>query len=362
MKRTMVAFAGFAAAVALTMAALFVATFVAGATSYRGCLKLGSVRIAESNAWWLALPGQPEAAQDQTSGVWVMTEKDAYGKPRPVVYTVGDDSGNIFRATLGDASLQRFSAMEVPPWREGLDLEELCCIAETGEFAVSLETGDTQVRIVREVDGKLQPGYSFALRVPPGYTAKSNVGPEGLAWDGRTHTLIVGWEGGTLRSYLSFYRLTIEHGRVKRAKFLRHLDVNAGPATICGLFYDEMTKTLIALDRNSDALYIYPRWDTEAALAEKGSAYAGAQPIIARFSQIEDPFHRQFRYHSFEGIFVDDAGTLWVVSDPWRSADRSKYRLADGSIDAYYRKFVPQLFAFRRFRDAVKEQLPKEDS
>jgi len=364
MKRTTAVFAGLsvAVAVALTVTALFASPFIAGAVSYGGYFKLGSIRIGESDSWWLCMPGRTEAAEDQVSGVWVMREKDARGDLRPVVYTVGDDSGNIFRATLEDAYLQGFTAMRVPPWREGMDLEDLTYIPQTGEFVVSLESGDTKVRLLREADGKLAPGYSFALRVPPGYAAKSNVGPEGLAWDGDAGVLIVGWEGGTLRRYLSFYRLTIESGRVKRAEFLRHLDVSDGPTSISGLFYDAATGTLLMLDRNCDALYIYPQWDTQAALAEESNACAGPEPLIARFYEVEDPFHRQFEYHSFEGIFVDDAGTLWVVTDPWRSADRSKYRLADGTIDEHYREFVPQLFAFEGFRDALKEQLHKEDS
>jgi len=354
MKRTTAALAAFAVAVAVALAMWPV---TGDAAKYGGYLKLGSMSIAESGAWWLAMPGQPEAAQDQVSGVWVMPEKDAYGKPRPIVYTVGDDSGNLFRAVLGDACLQRFTGMQVPPWREGMDLEDLTYIAETGEFAVSLETGDTRVRVVREADGGLETRYSFDLRLPPRYEKGSNVGPEGLAWDGDAGVLIVGWEGSTLRSYLSFYRLTIDEGRVTHAEFLRHLDVNDGPTSICGLFYDAETRTLLALDRDSDALYIYPQWDTEAVLESEGEKYAGAKPLIARFHDIEDAFHRQFYHYSFEGVHVDDAGTLWVVTDPWRSADKSKYRLADGTIDAYYDKFVSQLFAFEGFRDAVHAQL-----
>jgi uncharacterized protein YjiK len=331
---------------AIVATALLVAA--AGAQADGAAVFPDGSELPQSGAAFLCLPGQPDAAQDQTSGVVVVDGE---------LYSIGDDSGQIFHFSLDPPYMKRFDAMQVPPWRVGMDLEDLTYIAETGEFAASLETGDTRVRIVKERDGKLEPSYSFALRVPPLYTAESNVGPEGLAWDGDASVLIVGWEGGDLRRYLSFYRLTIEQGRVKRAKFLRHLDMSTGPISISGLFYDAATKTLLVLDRNSDALYVYPQWDTEAVVAQKSKEYEGPAPIVVRFRDIEDPLHRQFQYHSFEGAALDDMGSLWVVTDPWRSADRSKYRLADGTIDEYYYKFVPQIVWFDGFRDQLAEAL-----
>jgi len=306
--------------------------------------------LAQGGAAFLCLPGQPDAAQDQTSGIVAVDGE---------LYSVGDDSGQLFRFALDPPYMKRYDAMRVPPWQVGMDLEDLAYIRETGEFAVSLETGDTEVRIVKEVDGKLEPSYSFKLRVPPLYTAESNVGPEGLAWDSDARVLIVGWEGGALRRYLSFYRLAIEDGQVRRAEFVRHLDLSADPFSICGLFYDRETKTLLVLDRNSDALYVYPQWDTEAVLAQESKEYEGAVPMSLRFRGIEDPLHRQFQYRSFEGVTVDDGGRLLVVTDPWRSADRSKYRLADGTIDEYYYKFVPQIVWFDGFRGKLAEALAR---
>jgi hypothetical protein len=142
--------------------------------------------MKQSGAAFLCMPGDPRNAQDQTSGIIAIGDE---------LYSVGDDSGQVFRFRLDPPYMEKCEPMRVPSWRSNLDLEDITVIPKTGELVVSLENYDTRVRIMNIADGGLELDKDFYLELPPGYEQGTNIGPEGLAFDAEDSILIVGWEG-----------------------------------------------------------------------------------------------------------------------------------------------------------------------
>jgi len=139
-------------------------------------------------------------------------------------------------------------------------------------------------------------------------------------------------------------------------RFLSHVRLPECITSVCGLHYDEQLGALLVLDRNSDALYAFPGFDaTEVALAIV-PRYELPKPLKVELRGIRDGFGREYRYRSFEGVTMDEAGRLYLTTDPWRSYDRSTYRPVDDSqMDDYYDKFVPQIVWFDGFRGKLAD-------
>ncbi|OGK09405.1 MAG: hypothetical protein A2Y63_02405 [Candidatus Riflebacteria bacterium RBG_13_59_9] len=309
--------------------------------------------LQQSGAAFLCLPGQPDNAQDQTSGIFEVSG---------VLYSVGDDSGQLFRFGIDAPYMDYCDALRVPRWRPDLDLEELTYLPAIDEFAISFESRDTKVQFVRIQDDALVLDEELYLELPPGYQHGTNIGPEGLAFDSETSILMVGWEGNPVHRgascYLSFYRVNCGAGEVTSVDFLRHVRMPARILTCCGLYFDPCLRALLVVDRNQDALFIFPNFDPLTATLATPPQYGWEPAIELSFAGVTDGFGREYAYHSFEGVAVNDDGTLGLVTDPWRSPDYSTYRPVDESqLDEYYRKFVPQLIWFEGFREELARQL-----
>ena len=95
--------------------------------------------LVQSGAAFLCMPGQPDIAQDQTSGIYEVGGE---------LYSVGDDSGQIFRFGLDAPYMDFCDGIRVPRWRPNMDLEELTYIPEIDEFVVSFEYWDTKVQLL----------------------------------------------------------------------------------------------------------------------------------------------------------------------------------------------------------------------
>ena len=309
--------------------------------------------LEQSGAAFLCMPGQPDFAQDQTSGI---CEIDG------VLYSVGDDSGQIFRFGLDAPYMDYCDAMRVPRWRPNLDLEELTYIPEIGEFVVSFEYWDTKVQFVKVVDDALVLDQEFFLELPPGYRRGTGLGPEGLAYDPVSGVLMIGWEGMPffrgLERYLTLYKVNCGEGEVTSVEFLRHVRLPRYIDSCCGLYYDVDMRALLVLDRNVDILYAFPDFEPMKAVLMKNPQDCWPEALAVKFSGIRDGFGREYGYRSFEGVTIASDGTLYLVTDPWRSYDFSKYRPADMSqMDDYYRKFVPQIIWFEDFRGELAYQI-----
>jgi len=308
----------------------------------------GSV-LEQSGAAFLCLPGQPEAAQDQTSGICEVNG---------TLYSVGDDSGQIFRFAVDPPYLNFCEGLRVPHWRGDLDLEELTYLAPVGEFVVSFENRDTKLQFVRVEGATVALNREVRLELPPSYQRGGSIGPEGLAFDPESRILMVGWEGfpafrGPWR-YLSLYRLHLgEHG-VTSVDFLRHVRLPDGIRSCCGLYFDPELRALLVLDRNRDVLCVFPRFSPLALVEAKAPRYSWNPRIEISFQGIRDGLGREYCHLSFEGVTVGADGTLYLVTDPWRSPDFSTYRpLDEAQLDSYYRSYVPQLVWFRGFRERL---------
>ncbi|MCD6282534.1 SdiA-regulated domain-containing protein [bacterium] len=309
--------------------------------------------LAQSGAAFLCMPGQPGSAQDQTSGLFEVGGE---------MFSVGDDSGQIFRFGLDAPYMDYCDAMRVPRWRPNLDLEALTYIPEIDEFVVSFERWDTKVQFVRIEDDALVLDQEFFLELPPGYKRGTNLGPEGLAYDPVSGVLMVGWEGMPffrgLERYLTLYRVNCGEGEVTSVKFLCHVRLPRYIESCCGLYYDTELRALLVLDRNADTLYVFPGFEPMEAALMKNPQNHWEDSLAVRFSSIVDGFGREYGYRSFEGVAIGKDGTLGLVTDPWRSRDYSKYRTVDmAQMDDYYRKFVPQIVWFDDFRGELAYQI-----
>jgi len=326
-----------------------------------GYIRVGSRVIKESSAWWLCVRENPRIAQDQTSGLEIIP---ASGKLRTALpdfqfLTVGDDSGQIFAFSLGDKFIDSMKAFRVPRWKQPIDLEGIAEIARTGEIAVTLESFDTKVQILKVSESALSLDEEILLKPPKGYMSKSNVGPEGIAFVDEGSYLVVGWEGRSsfprLRPALSFYKLFLGQDEVKSYKFLKHVQLPKEVKSCSALYYVEKAKTLLILDRNENTLRALTNFPPRHLQTPKFSLDC-ATVYSMEFAEITDPFGREFFHYSFEGLTVNENGDLFVVTDPWRSYDFSAYRPLNSEPDIYYQLFVPQMFQFQGFLRAFKEE------
>ncbi len=309
--------------------------------------------LTQSGAAFLCMPGQPDIAQDQTSGIYEVAGE---------LFSVGDDSGQLFRFGLDAPYMDFCDAMRVPRWRSDLDLEELSYIPQIGEFVVSFESRDTKLQFVRTKDDALVLDQELPLDLPPGYKHGTNTGPEGLAYDPTSGVLMVGWEGKpffrVVERYLTLYRVYAGESEITSIDFIRHVRLPRYIESCCGLYYDAGLRALLVLDRNADTLYVFPDFEPmdKALMDNPQNCWQNAMPVS--FSGIADGFGREYRHLSFEGVAIGEDGTLYLVTDPWRSCDFSTYRPVDETqMDDYYRKFVPQIVWFEGFRAELALQI-----
>ncbi len=345
---------------------LAIATLLASSASpaseyiENGYLEVGKHKVEQSASWWLCFPGRPESAQDQTSGLLVTS---AFARlPTPLAkakfLSVGDDSGLIFAFNLTEKYIANMQSFRVAGWRNNIDLEDITLIPQTGQIAVTLEHGDTKVRIMSFEDGKLIRDLDINLALPPGYKKKSNIGPEGLAFSENGNLLIVAWEGGGWlfpkpRPYLSIYKLFVGEGKVTGYKFIKHILLPKRIQSASAILYLKGLSTLLILDRNSEALFALIGFSPESVLRIENPQYCFTNIIEMKFHFLKDPFGRQFRYYSFEGMQIDTDGTLYVVTDPWRSRSFETYRPIRQNPDVYYKNYVPMMFSFNGFLNAL---------
>ncbi len=335
-------------------------------TLAKGYIQVGNTKIEENVSYWLALPGQPTSSQDQTSGIYALGDYPEYMNVFPGYrfISVGDDSGNVFLFNLTDHYLSNMLSIRIPEWRNNLDLEEVTLLPATKEIAVTLEAGDTEVRILSLLEDKFILDERIKLELPPGYKKKSNTGPEGLAFDPENNYLIVGWEGNQfsfppLPPYLSIYKLFLGTDDVTTHKFIQHIKLPDYFLSCSGLFFCVELKTLLVCDRNASKIFAIRNFNVEKILKQKTKELCPENALPMPIQELVDPFGREFQYYSLEGITVDKEGTLYLVTDPWRSADFSTYKPISGEIDEYYRLFVPQLFEFKGFLDALRREFFK---
>ena len=327
-----------------------------------GYVRVGSRMVKESSAWWLCLGGNAKIAQDQTSGIEVIPTSGRLRTQLPEFQflTVGDDSGQIFAFSVGGKFVKSMKAFRVPHWKRPIDLEGIAIIPQTGEIAVTLESFDTKVQILKVNEGGLSLDEEIILEPPQGYVSKSNLGPEGIAFISEESYLVVGWEGRTsfprLRPVLSFYKLFLGQDEVRSYRFIRHIRLPTEVKTCSALFYIEKAKTLLILDRNENALHALPNFPPPSFEAGKFSLECA--PVLSmKFAGITDPFGKEFSYYSFEGMSVNENGDLFVVTDPWRSYNYLTYRPLYSEPDAYYQLFVPQMFQFQGFLQVFMDEL-----
>ncbi len=325
-----------------------------------GYIQVGAERISQSASWWLAPPNELAVAQDQVSGVIAIPGRGALADVFPGFgfLSIGDDSGQVFAFNLGNGYLNQMKAHRIPQWTLDLDLEAIAVIPPTGELVVSLEGRDTAVSVIKFNGMGLGLDEKIALELPPGYRRFSNVGPEGLAYDGKGDYLIVAWEGAVdaqprLRPYLSIYKFFLGESEVTSYKFLKHIELPTRFKSASGLHYSPELETLLLLDRNADTLYAIASFITGDLARLPNPQYCFKNVLRMEFSGITDPNGREFRYYSFEGVTLDENGTLYLVTDPWRSKDYSTYRPLNEEPDDFYKSFVPQMFEFKGFGSAL---------
>jgi uncharacterized protein YjiK len=268
----------------------------------------------------------------------------------------------VFRFGLDAPYMGYCEAMRVPRWRSDLDLEELSYLPEIGEFVVSFESRDTKLQFVRIEGEALVLDQELPLDLPPGYRQGTNMGPEGLAYDPASGVLMVGWEGKpffrVVERYLTLYRVYTGENEVTSVDFIRHLRLPRYITSCCGLYYDSELRALMVLDRNADTLYVLPDFEPEDVALMDNPQSCWQEAMALQFSGITDGFGREYRHLSFEGVTVGEDGTLYLVTDPWRSYDYSTYRPVDETqMDDYYRKFVPQIVWFEGFRAELALQI-----